>query len=117
VEQQGEAMVDVATHLVDLINWQCFPDELIDYRSDVKLTSADHWPTKLTLAEFTQSTNLDAFPENLKKYVTNDILEVFGNGSINYKVKGKNIAVTALWNYEAPAGGGDAYSALIKGTN
>ena len=25
VEQQGEGMVDVATHLVDLINWQCFP--------------------------------------------------------------------------------------------
>jgi len=117
VEQQGEGMVDVATHLVDLVNWQCFPDELIDYRSDVKLTTADHWPTKLTLADFTQSTNLDAFPENLKKYVTNDILEVFGNGSINYQVKGKNIAVTALWNYEAPEGGGDAYSALIKGTN
>lgn len=117
VEQQGEGMVDVATHLVDLINWQCFPDELIDYRSDVKLTSADHWPTKLTLDDFTQSTNLDAFPENLKKYVANDILEVFGNGSINYQVKGKNITVTALWNYEAPAGGGDAYSALIKGTN
>jgi len=117
VEQQGEGMVDVATHLVDLINWQCFQDKLIDYRSDVKLTSANHWPTKLTLADFTQSTNLDAFPENLKKYVTNDILEVFGNGSINYQVNGKNIAVTVLWNYEAPEGGGDAYSALIKGTN
>lgn len=96
VEQQGEDIVDVAIHMVDLINWQCFSDELIDYRSDVKLTSANHWRTKLTLADFIQSTNLDAFPVNLKKYVTNDILEVFGNGSINYQVNGKNIAVTVL---------------------
>ena len=116
VEQQGEGMVDVATHLVDLINCQCFPDELIDYRSDVKLTSANHWPTKLTLDDFTRSTTLEAYPENLKKYVTDEILHVYGNGTINYQIKGKNISVTALWNYKAPEGGGDAYSALIKGT-
>lgn len=116
VEQQGEGMVDVATHLVDLVNWQCFPDEVIDYRTDVHITSASHWPTKLTLADFTRSTNLNAFPEYLMKNVTDNILEVFGNGTIHYQVKGKNIAVTTIWNFEAPEGGGDAYSALINGT-
>ena len=30
-EQQGEGIVDVSLHLVDLINWQCFPDEVIDH--------------------------------------------------------------------------------------
>jgi len=44
------------------------------------------------------------------------VLEVFGNGTVHYQIKGKNASVTALWNYEAPEGGGDAYSALIKGT-
>lgn len=117
VEQQGEGIADVATHLVDLVNWQCFPDEVIDYRKEVHITSASHWPTKLTLAEFTRSTNLNAYPDYLSKYVTDNILEVFGNGTIHYQVKGKNIAVTAIWNYEAPEGGGDAYSALIKGTH
>ncbi|MDD4429099.1 MAG: putative oxidoreductase C-terminal domain-containing protein, partial [Paludibacter sp.] len=116
VEQQGEGMVDVATHLVDLINWQCFPIELIDYRSDVKIIGANHWPTKLTLDDFSRSTTLETYPEFLKKYVTDDILHVYGNGTINYQVKGKNISVTVLWNYKAPEGGGDAYSALIKGT-
>ncbi len=116
VEQQGEGIADVATHLVDLVNWQCFPDEVIDYRTDVHITSASHWPTKLTLADFTRSTRLDSFPEFLQKYLRNNMLEVFANGTVHYQIKGKNVAVTALWDYEAPEGGGDAYSALIKGT-
>ena len=117
VEQQGEGIADVATHLVDLVHWQCFPDEVIDYRTEVQITSARHWPTRLTLADFTRSTRLNAYPDYLRKYVKDNMLEVFGNGTINYQVKGKNIAVTAIWNYEAPQGGGDAYSALIKGTH
>ncbi len=116
VEQQGEAIVDVATHMVDLINWQCFPDEVIDYRQDVKLLSASHWPTTLTLDQFCRSTGLDAFPNFLGKYLNRSLLEVYGNGKFNYQVKGKNIEVCALWNYEAPKGGGDTYSAVIKGT-
>ena len=116
VEQQGEGMVDVATHLVDLINWQCFPDSVIDYERDVNIISASHWPTKLTLSDFTRSTKLEVFPDFLTKYVNNSVLDVYSNGRINYQVKGKNIAVTALWNYEAPKGGGDTYSATIKGT-
>ncbi|MEN6324058.1 MAG: putative oxidoreductase C-terminal domain-containing protein [Proteiniphilum sp.] len=116
VDQQGEGLVDVATHLVDLVNWQCFATGLIDYGKDVKITGAKHWPTKLTLDDFTRSTTLEAYPEFLKKYVIDDILHVYGNGTINYQVKGKNISVTVLWNYQAPEGGGDAYSALIKGT-
>lgn len=117
VEQQGEGIADVSVHLVDLINWQCFPDEAIDYTSDVNITAASHWPTRLTLEDFTRSTKLDAFPGFLQKYVNNSVLEVFGNGKIDYQVKGKNISVTVLWNYQAPEGGGDAYNGLIKGTN
>lgn len=116
VKQQGEAIVDVTTHLVDLINWQCFPDAVIDYQQDVDLISASHWPTKLTLSDFTRSTNLDAFPDFLHKYVQDSVLEVYGNGKINYRVKGKNIEVSALWNHEAPEGGGDTYNATVKGT-
>ncbi len=31
VGQQGEGVVDVATHLVDLVQWECFPGEVINY--------------------------------------------------------------------------------------
>lgn len=116
VEQQGEGMVDVSVHLIDLINWQCFPDEVINYTDDVNITAASHWPTRLTLEDFSRSTKLDAFPDFLQKYVNNPVLEVFGNGKIDYQVKGKNISVTVLWNYKAPEGGGDTYSGQLKGT-
>lgn len=117
VEQQGEAIVDVSTHLVDLINWQCFPDEAIDYEQDIAMTSASHWPTVLTLDEFSRSTQLNAFPDFLQEYVNDDSrLEVYGNGKIDYQVKGKNISITVLWNYEAPPGGGDTYNGRIRGT-
>ncbi len=117
VEQQGEGIVDVSVHLIDLINWQCFPNEVINYASDVNITTASHWLTRLTLQDFSRSTKLDAFPDFLQKYVNNSVLEVFGNGRIDYQVRGKNISVTVLWNYEAPKGGGDTYNGLIKGTN
>lgn len=109
-------MVDVATHLVDLVNWQCFPDEIIDYESDIAITSASHWPTVLTLDDFSRSTRLNAFPDFLQRYLNDSKLEVFGNGKINYQVKGQHVSVAVLWNYEAPPGGGDSYNGHIKGT-
>ena len=30
VQQQGEGIVDVTTHLVDLVQWGCFPEQIID---------------------------------------------------------------------------------------
>jgi hypothetical protein len=43
-------------------------------------------------------------------------LEVFGNGKINYQVKGQHVSVAVLWNFEAPPGGGDSYNGHIMGT-
>jgi len=34
VSQEGEGIVDVTTHLVDLIQWECFPEKIIDYKKD-----------------------------------------------------------------------------------
>lgn len=117
VQQQGEGIVDVSVHLIDLINWQCFPDQVIDYANDVQMTFASHWPTKLTLEDFFRSTKLNVFPGFLQKYIKNSVLEVYGNGKIDYQIKGKNISVTVLWNYEAPKGGSDTYNGLLRGTN
>ena len=36
VEQQGEGIVDVSTHLVDLVFWECFPGRIIDYENDIE---------------------------------------------------------------------------------
>ena len=116
VEQQGEGIVDVANHLVDLVNWISFPNQAIDYQKDVEVLSATHWPTKLTLSDFEKSTKLNAFPDFLQKNVKDGQLEVFANGEVNYNVKDKNATVRVLWNYEAPEGTTDTYNATFKGT-
>lgn len=117
IEQQGESIADVGTHLVDLVQWQCFPDEVINHTSDVIISSANHWPTRITLEQFSRSTGLESFPDFLQKYVDQSSLDVFANGTINYQLKGVNVSVMALWNYESTDGGGDTYNGLIKGTN
>lgn len=116
VEQQGEGIVDVTTHLIDIVNWQCFPEVALDYIRDVSMQSATHWTTDLTLQQFTLSTQLNHFPEYLNKYVYGDFLKVYANGEIRYRIKGVNIALKVVWNFEAPKGSGDTYSSVITGS-
>src|SRR4029079_2237484 len=62
VTQQGEGIVDVMTHLVDLVQWESFPEQSIDYTKDVIVDSAKHWTTAISLNEFKTLTKLDSFP-------------------------------------------------------
>jgi predicted dehydrogenase len=117
VAQQGEGIPDVGTHLVDLVQWQCFPDQILDWRKDVKVTSARRWPTPITPAQFKQVTGLDEYPAYLKKEIGPDgVLQVQQNGEVDYTLRGLHVKVTALWNYEPPAGGRDTHNALFRGT-
>ncbi len=116
VEQQGEGIADVTTHLIDLVNWKCFPEQEIDYEKDVKVTKATHWATELSLQDFSNSTKTDSFPAYLSKYIKDSKLKVNANGTLNYQVKGKNIALKVLWNYVAPKGGADTFTATVRGS-
>ena len=116
VEQQGEGIVDVTTHLVDLVQWECFPGEIIK-ESDIRITDARHWKTNLTPEQFQKVTGLASYPEYLKKDVDNKgTLGVYANGEINYQIKGINAKVSVIWNFEAPAGTGDTHFSIMKGT-
>lgn len=117
VEQQGEGIVDVTTHLVDIIQWTCFPDEIIDYRDDIKLLSASRWPTLITLSQFQDVTREQEIPEYLKKDLKEDsVLYVFANGIINYTIRGVHARVNVKWNYKAPEGTGDTHFSLMRGS-
>lgn len=52
----------------------------------------------------------------LDKYVENGKLKVNANGTIHYKVKDVNVELKVVWNYKAPEGSGDTFSAVMKGT-
>jgi hypothetical protein len=117
VSQQGEGIVDVTTHLVDLVQWECFPEQVIDYTKDIQLATAKRWATDMSLSQFKGITKLDSFPDYLKKDITNDsVLKMFCNGEINYVIKGVHAKVSVMWKYKAPEGGGDTHYSIMRGT-
>lgn len=116
VEQQGEGIADVTTHLIDLLFWKCFPDQVIDYKQDIENISSTHWPTDISQQQFMQSTGASAFPDFLQQYLDNSMLKVYANGTLNFKVKDYNAGLKVIWNYQAPEGGGDTFISTIKGT-
>ncbi|MFD3002349.1 putative oxidoreductase C-terminal domain-containing protein [Pontibacter toksunensis] len=117
VMQEGEGIVDVTTHLVDLVQWECFPEQAIDYEKDIKITAARRWATNLTPAQFKQVTAMATYPAYLTRDVGKDsLLAVYSNGEINYRIKGVNAKVSVIWNYKAPEGAGDTHFSVMKGT-
>lgn len=116
VEQQGEGIADVTTHLIDLLFWKCFPEQVVDYKNDVTDISAIHWPTEITLEQFGKSTGESSFPDYLHKYLEGDLLNVNANGTIHFKVKEHDVIMKVIWNYQAPEGGGDTFMGRINGT-
>ena len=117
VSQEGEGIVDVTTHLVDLIQWECFPEQVLDYQKDIMLTSATRSATDMTLSQFSAITKLNTFPDYLKKDVSEDsILKVYSNGEINYTLKGVHAKVSVKWAYKAPEGTGDTHYSIMRGT-
>ena len=115
VEQQGEGIVDVTTHLVDLVQWECFP-EIILKKEDVEMVAARRWPTILTKEEFSGVTGLNEFPEYLSKDIKDGKLHVYANGEMVYRLKGKWVKVSVEWKYRAPEGGGDTHFSIMRGT-
>lgn len=117
VTQEGNGIVDVTTHLVDLVQWESFPGQIIDYKKDIKMIGARRWPTRLTLSEFQKVTGLKEYPDFLAKDIVEDnALNVFSNGEINYKIKDVHAKVSVIWNYQAPESTGDTHFSIMKGS-
>ena len=116
VEQQGEGIADVTTHLIDLLFWKCFPDQPIDYTRDIGNISSTHWATEITLPQFAKSTGESAFPDYLQKYVDNAVLKVYANGTVGFDVRNHSVGLKVIWNYQAPEGSGDTFMSVVKGT-
>jgi predicted dehydrogenase len=117
VRQQGEGLVDITTHLVDLVQWESFPGEILEFPRDIRILSARRWPTEITPAQFERVTQLQTFPAYLRDDVqANGNLHTYANGEINYKIKGVHAKVSVLWNFEAPEGAGDTHFSVMRGS-
>lgn len=102
---QGEGIVDVTTHLVDLVQWETFPGVRFS-KSDVEIVSAKTWPTMITPDQFKTSTG----------GVIGKTIAVDANGEFIWKLKGVHCKVSVVWNFMAPARTGDTHYSLMRGT-
>jgi predicted dehydrogenase len=105
VEEQGEALADVGTHLVDMTQWTLFPEQAIDWRKDLRVLSASRWPTTMTAQQFRQVTG-EPGPG----------LDYYCNTRVSYTIRGIHTKLDVLWRWEAPEGGGDTHLAIYRGT-
>jgi predicted dehydrogenase len=115
--QQGEGLVDVTTHLIDLVMWTCFPEQAIDYRKDVVINQARRWPTLLRRAQYEKVTGVSDFPGYFKdKLNDNGVLHCYANGETTFTMKGICVKMSVMWNFQAPEGGADTHTSLFRGT-
>ncbi len=106
VDEQGEALSDVGTHLIDMVQWTLFPGAAIDWRNQIQLQSAKRWPTRMSPAQFRQVTS---------QSVTDD-LDYYCNTQVGYTIRNIHVKMDVLWRYEATPGTGDTYLARFRGT-
>ncbi len=117
VTQEGEGIVDVTTHLVDLIQWECFPEKIIDYKKNINIIDAKSWNTSMTKDEFKLVTKEKEIPSYLQSNINKDgNLQVLCNGAFTYTINGVHAKVSVIWNYKAPDGTGDTHYSLMRGT-
>jgi predicted dehydrogenase len=114
--EQGEGLNDIGTHLVDLVQWTLFPDTALRYQTDIAVRSAQRWPTLIPEAEYRRVTSRPQFDAALGGAIKNGTLEFFANTLVSYSVRGVHAKLNVIWDWEAPAGGGDTHFAFYRGT-
>lgn len=113
---QGEGIMDVTTHLVDLAQWFALRGTEAGSPAGVTLADASQWPTVVPLDVFTRITGLPAFPAPLGGVVEGDRLHLLCNGRLDFLLGDVRARVVAIWNLSAPDGGGDTHRAILRGT-
>jgi predicted dehydrogenase len=114
--EQGEGFNDIGTHLVDLVQWTLFPEQAIDASSDVRVLSAQRWPTSISELDFRSVTNEARFPQSLSASVKDGTLEYYCNTLVSYTLRGIHAKLNVIWDWKPPAGGGDTHFAVYRGT-
>ncbi len=112
---QGDGIVDVPTHLVDLVQW-LLGGPALNYARDVALDAARLWSTDVPATEFKRITQAPAFPAWAAPWVRGDVLAYPCNGEFRYRLRGVPVHLHSVWNLAVPPGGGDTKHAVLRGT-
>jgi predicted dehydrogenase len=114
VNEYGEGLADVGTHVIDLVQWTAFPNDAVDYKKDVHLISARRWPTVISESDFERVTGEPQFPASLAAHIKDGMLDYDCNNAVRYTVRGAHVALDIRWNWESAEG--DVYEASFRGT-
>jgi predicted dehydrogenase len=115
VEQQGEGLSDVGTHLVDLVPWLLFPGRALDWQRDVELQQARRWPTLLSREDYQRVTGASDFAF-LGSAVQDGKLAYYCNTEVHYRLCGVQVHLDVRWDYASSEGGGDTHHAVVGGS-
>lgn len=99
---QGEGIVDVTTHLVDMANMLVMQDRTV-YPDNVELIRCRRWATNVPQNDF----------EAITKTQEKTLGDVFCNGSFTYKVNTINVGVEVCWKLK---GEDDQHYSKIEGS-
>ncbi len=113
---QGEGIIDVTTHLVDLVQWMTGNGVRFDFERHVERLSARQWPTAIPRDVFSLITGLEDFPEILDERVIDGALQYLCNAALSYRLRGIPVEIETLWGLQEPEGGGDLHRAILRGT-
>jgi predicted dehydrogenase len=116
ITEQGEALADTGTHLVDRVHETLFPEEALDYRTDIRLHAASRWPTVISAAQFREVTGEAGWPDYLAPWLKGDMLEYFSNGRLHYEIRGIHVGLECRWDWQTEAGD-DTHSACYRGSH
>lgn len=109
VAVQGEGLIDVTTHQVDLAM------RVAGHRAGdgLVLERARRWSTAVPESDFRTITGAAAFPVGAP--VRDGALQLMANGELDFRCAGVPVRVRAEWHLRAPAGHGDAHGAVRRG--
>jgi predicted dehydrogenase len=116
VRQQGDALADIGTHLVDRVHGTLFPDAALDYGRDIAITAVRRWPTMMDLGQFRQVTGTMDWPAYLNDAVSGGTLAYQCNTHLDYAVRGVHVGLDMVWEWLEPVGGGDTHTETWRGT-
>jgi predicted dehydrogenase len=107
VTEQGDALADIGTHLVDRIHNTLFPGEALDHLAAIAIGAVERWSTIVTAAQFRQVTG---------ETLAGDSLDYRCNARLGYAVRGVHVGLDLRWIWEAEPGGDDTHTATYRGT-
>jgi len=116
VHRQGEGLNDVGTHLVDMVQWQLFPEQALDPTRDLALLQAGRKPTIIPLEGFRKVTGEAEFPESVRGALRDGALSYYCNTDVSYALRGVHVKLNVLWDFEQPMSDGDKHFASYRGT-